>query len=77
MKNQAHTITRKITSKLYVVEYRPADSDVYTSFLVFNEGSGWRITNEGNFDLWASSKNSAVSFIQTITRSQLPHLFQN
>lgn len=77
MKNQAHTITRKIAGGLYEVEHRPADSTVYTSFQVANMGTGWRITNEGTFCLWANSKKDAVSFIETITRSQAPHLFQD
>ena len=77
MKNQAHTITRKITCGLYEVEHCPADSNVYTSFQVVNIGSEWEVTNEGMLCFVANSKAEATSLIQTITRSQAPYYFQD
>ena len=77
MKNQAHTTTRKITCGLYEVEHCPADSNVYTSFQVFNIGSEWEVTNEGMLCFVAINKAEAISLIKTITRSQAPYYFQD
>ena len=77
MKNQAHTTTRKITCGFYEVEHCPADSNVYTSFQVFNIGSEWEVTNEGMLCFVANSKAEATSLIKAITRSQAPYYFQD
>lgn len=77
MNKQAHTTEHKITQGLYIVEHCPADSDVYTSFQLFNDVDGWRITNEGTFCMVTKTKGSALEFIKTITRTAAPHLFQN